>query len=92
MSRISMIGVVRGLLPVVLGATGAIGCLSYPEHQDFGSSVQEMQTLQVARPGMQPAAQDGERARIVLEAYRQDIAGPAEIQNEIVINVGSGGQ
>lgn len=92
MSRFALNTVVKGLLPVVLAATGAAGCLSYPEEQDFGRSVQELQAQQIARPQMQPAAQDGERARIVLEAYRQDVAGPQEIQNEIVINVGSGGQ
>lgn len=93
MSRFALKAVViKGLLPVVLATTGATGCLSYPEEQDFGMSVQQLQAVQVARPGMQPAPQDGERARIVLEAYRQDVAGPQEIQNEIVINVGSGGQ
>lgn len=92
MSRFALKAVVKGLLPVVLATTGATGCLSYPEEQDFGRSVQHLQAVQIARPGMQPAAQDGERARIVLEAYRQDVAGPQEIQNEIVINVGSGGQ
>lgn len=92
MSRFALKAVVKGLLPVVLATTGATGCLSYPEKQDFGRSVQHFQAVQVAHPAMRPAAQDGERARIVLEAYRQDVAGPQEIQNEIVINVGSGGQ
>lgn len=92
MSRFALKAVVKGLLPVVLAATGATGCLSYPEEQDFGRSVQQLQAAQVAHPAMRPAPQDGQRARNVLEAYRQDVAGPQEIQNEIVINVGSGGQ
>lgn len=92
MSRFALKPVVKSLLPALLGAMSATGCLSYPERQDFGGSVEHMQAMQIARPGMQPAPQDGERARTVLEAYRQDVAGPEQIRNDIVINVGSGGQ
>lgn len=89
MSRFALKRVVNGLLPVVLGAVGATGCLSYPEKQDFGEGVRHIQAIQVARPGVQPAPQDGERARAVLEVYRKDVASPEAIQNDIVINIGT---
>jgi hypothetical protein len=92
MSRFALKRVANGLLIALMGTVGAAGCLSYPEKQDFGESVKHMQAMQTARPGMQPAPQDGQRARAVLGAYRNDVASPDEIRNEIVINIGSGGQ
>lgn len=73
---------------MVVLVAGAAGCVVYPEKQDFGESVRHVQAIQVARPIMATAPQDGERAKAVLEAYRRDISEPQEVQNDIVINVG----
>ena len=92
MSILTLKRVVVGMLPIVLGTAVATGCQMYPERQDFGDSVRQMRTIQTATPGARTAPQDGQRSRAVLEAYRQDIAKPQEVQNEIVIKVGTGGE
>lgn len=72
--------------------TGAAGCVSYPERQDFGEAVRHMQTEQTATPGMHVEPHDGERARAILDVHRGDIAAPKDVTSDIVINVGTGSQ
>lgn len=79
-------------IPLVMMGTALAGCITYPERDDFGDGVRHFQSIQTADPEMQPAPQDGERARAVLRVHREDISSPEEVRNEIVINVGSGGQ
>lgn len=88
MSRFALKRAVTGFL-LVAATAGAAGCAYYPEKQDFGHAVRHVQTLQTASPGTSAAPQDGERARTALQVYREDIAKPQEIRNEIVINVGN---
>ena len=68
----------------------ATGCVMYPERQDFGDAVRHMQTIQAATPETQGFPQDGLRGQLILKTFREDVAKPVEIKNEIVINVGSG--
>ena len=86
MSRYQLKQVATGAVLVTFGLT-IIGCV-YPEKQDFGEAVRHMQTVQTATPGMEVAPQDGQRIRTVLETYREDVAKPQEVKNEITINVG----
>ena len=86
MSRFQLKQVTTGVVLATLGLT-VIGCV-YPEKQDFGDAVRHMQTVQRATPGTEVAPQDGQRIREVLRTYREDIAKPQEVKNEITINVG----
>lgn len=79
------------LMIVVLG-TSAAGCVTYPERQDFGDAVRHVQSVQTASPGMRVEPHDGERARAILDVHRGDIGAPKDVQSDIVINVGTGGQ
>ena len=88
MSRYEIKRTAAGALVIALGLS-ATGCL-YADKEGFGDSVRHMQTVQTATPGRQVAPQDGERMREVLKTYREDIAKPQEIKNEITINVGEG--
>ena len=92
MSILTLKRFVSGLLPIALAAAAATGCQTYPERQDFGESVRHLRAIQTATPGARTAPQDGERSRAVLEAYRQDVGKPQEVQNEIVITVGTGSE
>lgn len=88
MSRYELKRIATGALLLTLGIS-ATGCI-YAEKQDFGDAVRHMQTVQTATPSTQVAPQDGQRTRAVLRTYREDIAKPQEIKNEITINVGEG--
>jgi len=67
--------------------------------EDFGNSVRNMVDAQIGNraaaenpPVNPPMALDGQRGWNVLEAYREDVAKPKEVEEQIQINVsGSGG-
>lgn len=91
MSRFELKRVCNPMMILLLG-TGAAGCITYPEKQDFGEAVRQMQAVQTASPGTNVRPHDGERARAILDVHRGDIAAPKDVQSDIVINVGTGGQ
>lgn len=91
MKRYPINSILCGVLTALV-AIGSSGCTMFPERQDFGDAVRHMQAIQDATPETQGFAQDGQRGRLILQTFREDVAKPAEIKNEIVINVGSGSQ
>ncbi len=78
------------LLAAAVGAlaVGAAGCVMYPETEDFGDAVRHMQAVQQGASDSAGPGQDGMRGQLILKTLREDVAKPAEVKNEIVINVG----
>ena len=74
-------------------ATGLYGCGAYPTTEaEFGNSVRQMIRSQAVYTGAvdpDPAESgDGQRLESVLDAYRQAITQPENVDQPIVINVG----
>lgn len=80
-------------------AIGISGCgITEPRNveNDYGASVhriiaaQTYRPLVVANPDLEPVKSlDGEKASGILQAYREDVPKPAQIQNVINIAVGT---
>ncbi len=79
----------HGAIVTLCIAVGVSGCITYPEKEDFGDAVRHMHAVQDATPETEGFAQDGLRGQNVLKVFREDVAKPSEVKNEIVINVGS---
>ena len=74
------------------------GCASTGEtatERDFGNSVRHMTQMQTLNPLPTPPSAsptidgDGERVDNVLKAYRDDVAQPDDVSQDIVINLGN---
>lgn len=72
------------------------GCSSLESSGEMGASVRTMISEQIDNPNAVMEAKavearglDGQLGEKVLKTYRQDVAKPAAVNNEIHINVGS---
>jgi hypothetical protein len=82
------------MLGLLLGVGLMTGCQTEPSRseQEFGDSVRQMvsaQKYQPEEPAAAPAGLDGRKAERVMKVYREDVAQPKQIKNEIFINVGN---
>lgn len=89
----------RGSRVVAAFAFASIaGCMSNPHYDgaDYGRSVRGMELSQTLDPeaskvppqdSMQPV--DGIKGEVILNTYRQDVAKPGEVRNEIIVNIGN---
>lgn len=86
--QITLIG-----LAVVLG--GLAACQTEPtrSEREFGDSVRQMVAAQKYQPAGTPteasSGLDGQKAEKIMSVYRDDVAQPKQIKNEIQINVGN---
>jgi type IV pilus biogenesis protein CpaD/CtpE len=76
-----------------LGLLGLIiaGCATEPSkvEANFGSSVRNAIALQTADPNRDAPGLDGEKAGVVLQTYRGDVAKPERVQQDLIrINLG----
>jgi hypothetical protein len=62
------------------------GCESTPTalERNFGSSVRNMLELQRAHPGYKGSGMDGQKSEVVLETYRQDVAEPKKVEENLI--------
>jgi hypothetical protein len=77
------------LIPFILAVLA--GCTSAPtvSEQNFGSSVRNMIELQTARANEKGHGLDGQKAEVILDMYRSDVAKPKEVERDIIeINLG----
>jgi uncharacterized lipoprotein YajG len=82
------------ILGVLVGSGLLAACQTEPtqSEQEFGDSVRQMvsaQKYQPAEPPAAPSGMDGRKAEKVMQVYREDVAQPKQISNEIYINVGN---
>lgn len=81
-----------GMAAILLIATGFAGCDTYETktEREFGDSVRAMVDRQKVNSDATPAmGMDGVKTEQVLETYRKDVSKPADVKNEIQINVGT---
>jgi len=83
-------------LVTALTLTSILGCSSLEHQGEMGGSVRTMINEQVANPNAAAEAEgktqrglDGQIGEQIMKTYRQNIAKPTEVNNEIRINVGS---
>jgi hypothetical protein len=62
------------------------GCESTPTalERNFGSSVRNMLELQSAHPRHKGFGMDGRKSERVLEAYREDVAEPQKVEENLI--------
>lgn len=90
---------IRSIKMIALSAllAGAAGCTqSSAVDRDFGNSVRHVMRSQTLDPlaAVAPDREavdhgDGQRIEAVMEAYREDVSKPADIGQDIVIQVGN---
>jgi hypothetical protein len=63
-----------------------VGCESTPTalERSFGSSVRNMLELQSAHPRHKGFGMDGQKSEGVLETYRQDVAEPQKVEENLI--------
>jgi hypothetical protein len=63
-----------------------VGCESTPTalERNFGSSVRNMLELQSAHPGYKGSGMDGRKSEMVLDAYREDVAEPQKVEENLI--------
>ena len=83
-------------LVIALTLTSVLGCSSLEHQGDMGGSARAMMSEQIANPNAAAEAEgktqrglDGQVGEQIMKTYRQNIAKPTEVNNEIHINVGS---
>jgi hypothetical protein len=93
-SRAVMLGLLAGAAGLSLGCAGMTEPVRVAN--DFGRSVEQMKSAQTydpvaaATPATEgPTGAEGRKLEQVLEVHRSDVGRPAEIKNEIQINVGN---
>ena len=71
------------------------GCAPTLSERNWGVSVRQMSRAQIYDPGAavnpspDPAnVRDGKLGRLIIEAYRGDVAAPQDVKQDITINVG----
>ena len=86
----------KHFLVTAITLTFVLACSSLEHQGEMGGSVRAMVNEQVANPnaaaeakGKEQRGLDGQMGEKIMEAYRQNIAKPTEVNNEIHINVGS---
>ena len=83
-----------GLLGVMVLGCGPLlhGCATEPDitdDLDFGQSVRQMIAIQTGDPWAGGTGLDGQKAAAVLKTYREQVADPKRIEQDIIeINLG----
>ena len=93
--------ILPGAALVILATASLSGCTGSKTSMleaDHGESVRAMVNNQIHNPDTvlnvdtdAPTHSDGQRHEAVLGTYRDDVSQPADVNQDIVINVGGGG-